>query len=270
MPTLSPPPESRIEQAVYACICRRNHSCTPNTHDACSELLGQQTIHAVQTIREGEEITVSYLEPGREWLSRQRHVPSRFGFDCGCALCTLSWPERDGSNVHQRRIAAIDTVVLSGSAEGRRALGGKFIDIVNEKLKLLEEEGMPRVWGHMAMVCVFTCCCAEAPRATWRTRTSGCAARSRQHAAASAVTRRSWMISRRSLAQLVRAIGHRRPNKVFICASLSSCVVCVSPLISARACQNFYKTQKTKIAELRSGLADCRQAMHATADGFLS
>ena len=155
------PPEGRIEQAVYTGICRLNHACRPNTHNAWSVALGQQTIHAVQRIRKGEEITVSYLEPGLEWHQRQQHMLSQFGCACECALCSLpAGRERERSDANQRRIAAIDSV-LSGSSEARRAVGTQIIDYVQEKVRLLEAEGMPQVWAHMDMVHAFTRCCVE-------------------------------------------------------------------------------------------------------------
>ena len=154
------PPEGRVEQAVYPGICRLNHSCVPNTHNAWSEVLGQQTIHAMHRISEGEEITVSYLTPGLERHRRQQHLRSKFGFECTCALCSLAGASRDASDTRQRRIAAIDGALSAGS-EARRALGAQITSLVTEKLRLLREEGMPETWGHVDMVYAFSQSCAE-------------------------------------------------------------------------------------------------------------
>eukprot|EP00752_Nemacystus_decipiens_P006630 g5961.t1 len=45
-------------------------------------------IRATELIREGEEITISYLEPREIALeSRRSRLKDQFGFDCSCALC---------------------------------------------------------------------------------------------------------------------------------------------------------------------------------------
>ncbi|CAN0090919.1 unnamed protein product, partial [Hapterophycus canaliculatus] len=45
-------------------------------------------IRATELIREGEEITISYLEPREIALaSRQSRLKDQFGFDCNCVLC---------------------------------------------------------------------------------------------------------------------------------------------------------------------------------------
>ena len=46
------------EAGVFFSVCRINHSCQPNAHEEWNAELGKETVHALQTIASGEEITI--------------------------------------------------------------------------------------------------------------------------------------------------------------------------------------------------------------------
>ena len=145
------------EGAVFADACRINHACCPNAHICWSKALAKQTVHAVHEIAAGDEITVSYAEPGSVCAARRSHLRNTFGFDCTCVLCALTGEALRASDARQRRLAAL--VALLAVPHARRAAGTKTVDLVTEKLRLLKAEGLPVEWAHMDMVDAFTCCC---------------------------------------------------------------------------------------------------------------
>ena len=68
------------EAAIFATICRLNHSCQPNCHAEWNGALQQKTVHALVAIAGGEELTICYLPPqGLERKVRQGQVRSGLG-----------------------------------------------------------------------------------------------------------------------------------------------------------------------------------------------
>ena len=66
-------------------------------------------IRAVQPIRAGEEITISYLnEPLQMHDARQEEMSRRYGFKCRCQVCRLTG--------HARVLSDIARFTLLGSA----------------------------------------------------------------------------------------------------------------------------------------------------------
>jgi len=59
-------------------VSRINHSCKPNAKHTWNSKLGEQTVYAVRLIREGEELTLSYLEGGAS-VERKRELRENFG-----------------------------------------------------------------------------------------------------------------------------------------------------------------------------------------------
>ena len=65
---------------------RINHSCRPNCRNFWSEGTGTRIIYAQREIREGEEITVSYIPLLKSIKDRQARL-QQYGFVCDCAAC---------------------------------------------------------------------------------------------------------------------------------------------------------------------------------------
>jgi len=151
--------EGRMAAATYALISRTNHSCRPNAHTAWNEKTGRQTLHAAQPIAEGDEILISYLEPGLTRDERRAQLRARFGFKCACALCSLEGAALARSDARQRRISEIDAITDDGG-DGTTA-HPRMAELVREKLELLVAEELPREWGHMDMACAFARCVVD-------------------------------------------------------------------------------------------------------------
>ena len=144
---------------MFAHACRINHACAPNAHVSWSKALAKQTVHAVQEIAAGDEITVSYAQPGNVCAARRSHLRNTFGFDCTCVLCALTGEALQASDVRQSRLAALAVLLAVPHASRASKTQTSTVDLVAEKLRLLKAEGLPVEWAHMDMVEAFTACC---------------------------------------------------------------------------------------------------------------
>ena len=151
--------DGSTEGSVFVHACRINHACAPNAHISWSKALTKQTVHAVQEIAAGDEITVSYAQPGNVCAARRSHLRNTLGFDCTCVLCALTGEALQASDVRQSRLDAL--AVLLAAPHASRASKTQTVDLVAEKLRLLKAEGLPVEWAHMDMVEAFTACCVD-------------------------------------------------------------------------------------------------------------
>ena len=72
-----------------------NHSCWPNS---VRSFLGNLLIvRAARDIREGEEITINYIENESGIQKRQKALYSGWGFNCKCTLCEIETAEQNGA-----------------------------------------------------------------------------------------------------------------------------------------------------------------------------
>ena len=117
-----------------------NHSCQHNSQNTWNENIRRLTIHALQDIREGEEITITYLPTTPAYAERQRFLQEKFKFDCKCELCLLPRTERECSDTRLREIQAIDKAIGSyfwGGLELEMAL-----NLLHTVFLLFDEEGI--------------------------------------------------------------------------------------------------------------------------------
>lgn len=86
----------RIHQGDNTClglcfepiVSMANHSCTPNAYIS---FIGRQlSLRALDPIKKGEEITISYIDPSYPLPIRQAEL-SRYYFTCTCDKCTSDW-----------------------------------------------------------------------------------------------------------------------------------------------------------------------------------
>ena len=150
------------QAAVFANVCRINHSCAPNSHYEWNASLGMETVHALRDIARDEEISISYLEPvGEERAARQLKLRERFGFECACARCSLEGDELAASEARQRALRSLNAEAGCGSDStsggGGRGGGGRGGGLGDEllaerlrklalQLRFMEHEGLPPVW----------------------------------------------------------------------------------------------------------------------------
>lgn len=168
---LEPKPGAR-RAALYPFTSRVNHSCQPNVHLAIREGDGV-TLHAVRAIGIGEEVSNSYLDVGKTRQERRATMASKFGFECRCTLCALCGSALTDSDRRQSRLAVIDRTLEAVGNEHARLEG-----LVEERAKVLAEEGLPSEWAWNEMLRVFTHYCMREDYVTarrWMRRTIGAA-----------------------------------------------------------------------------------------------
>lgn len=77
--------------ALYALICKMNHSCQPNCRVQYVGGLSQQPLHAqlvaLTRIADGEELCQSYIDLSLPYSERQRALAD-YGFQCACPRCS--------------------------------------------------------------------------------------------------------------------------------------------------------------------------------------
>ena len=88
---------SDYEAGVYQKASKFNHSCSPNARPWFNSDTGEIRIHALDTIRLGEEIFFMYLNT-RDFYSqprrlRQTYLLAGYHFTCACSACSLSEAE---------------------------------------------------------------------------------------------------------------------------------------------------------------------------------
>ena len=78
-------------------MSRFNHSCQPNAQYFWNEDTDTRDMRALRKIKQGEEITVSYISIGREQLfgrdERCNYIKDTYHFDCRCKACDMAGEE---------------------------------------------------------------------------------------------------------------------------------------------------------------------------------
>lgn len=129
-------PDSLIG-AIYATLCRANHSCLPNANPSWNDDFKAAALHAMRDIPAGEEITISYDEGGPS-SARRALLRDNFGFDCTCEVCSLAPPELQVSDARRVQIEQLDDAI----GDIARALRDPDACLADCRalLRLLEEE----------------------------------------------------------------------------------------------------------------------------------
>lgn len=91
--------------AIFLEASRINHSCIPNASYHWAPHLEMVQIRATKDIDEGQEITISYLDPCQLAHTRQRWLRDNYGFSCDCPACEDTYDPRSfASRSHDRRL----------------------------------------------------------------------------------------------------------------------------------------------------------------------
>lgn len=72
--------------AVFLNTSRFNHSCVPNATYTWNAGIGKETIHAMRDVKEGEEVTISYVDGEHDKRLRAWEL-RHYGFERGCEAC---------------------------------------------------------------------------------------------------------------------------------------------------------------------------------------
>ena len=122
---------------LYPRVSRINHECRPNCVSRYSPSTLAMDVVAYRDIKEGEELTFSYLPLNLPRETRQEMIRG-WGFNCTCSLCSASAAEVETSDRQRLRIqdvlASFDDPVNHTHDKVHRAL--------DEVLELVGREGM--------------------------------------------------------------------------------------------------------------------------------
>lgn len=73
--------------AVYQLASMFNHSCDPNLDITFPHNNAVLVLRARRDIRAGEELTLSYIDAGQDFKSRQEKLQFSYGIECNCTKC---------------------------------------------------------------------------------------------------------------------------------------------------------------------------------------
>jgi len=124
---------------VFANVSRINHSCRPNAKHTWNSILKKQTVYALRTIPEGEEITLSYLESGSS-AERQQTLKEAFNFTCACEVCSLPPAELKASDARILHAQRLDKTI--GNWDSARNSPAKLMKNGRKLLSIYNEEGI--------------------------------------------------------------------------------------------------------------------------------
>ncbi|KAM0553375.1 hypothetical protein ACHAPJ_007389 [Fusarium lateritium] len=124
---------------IFTISSRINHSCRQNAQHAWNENFQKLTIHAIDDIEEGTEITIMYIGKRLDYATRQHALKAKFSFDCHCDLCFLPANERKVSDARLTEIKQLEDSSYQG--------GIYFSPLVSlhgmrKVLQLLKSEGI--------------------------------------------------------------------------------------------------------------------------------
>lgn len=152
-------PFGRDEAGIFLDACRINHACDNNAQKCWNGNIKRHTVHALQNIDLGEEITIYYLGVTNNREARQDALRRKFAFTCACRLCSLPFDESRESDRRLNEILKIDLLI------GRHGLMGILSDPlqklrhVDRQVTLYNEQGpndagLPRAFLDAAQIAV--------------------------------------------------------------------------------------------------------------------
>ncbi|KAK4192385.1 hypothetical protein QBC35DRAFT_459557 [Podospora australis] len=104
--------------AVYPAVSRINHACKPNAYIRFIEDKLQVSVAAAKDIKQGEEITISYITLGKPSEERKKNL-KQWGFECSCDLCTASPAEVQASDNRRKKIEELRDYAIRAFQAGK-------------------------------------------------------------------------------------------------------------------------------------------------------
>lgn len=150
----SPPGEAQ-PSAIFLKASRINHSCCPNACFAWNPNLCQLTVHAMQDIPLGKEITIAYDIPFQSYATRQETFQKVYRFTCGCRACRIDTESGRRSEERRQRMEILwwDIEKEKESPSADKDLEYKLIQTFIELAKLEELDGgfLSSMYGRASM-----------------------------------------------------------------------------------------------------------------------
>lgn len=140
VPLLSSSPSTNPEQAhgVFLTLSKFNTSCHPNASLTWDQTRNVMSVHAIDTISPGDEITICYGQPLFAVCAERREYLMRLkGFWCMCRSCTLQGEESKASD---RRRAELCRLFKAIPFLGHDAPAG--LRVATQALQTLNAEGL--------------------------------------------------------------------------------------------------------------------------------
>lgn len=132
--------DSAAKSAVFLTASRINHACDCNAQNTWNESIKKLTIHATRDIRDGEEVTIFYLDRFASHDIRKVLLKARFRFDCRCGLCSLSGEPRRISDRRLDEIQSLDDRI--GDSHRMMSSPLSVLHDIRKLLTLLEQQGI--------------------------------------------------------------------------------------------------------------------------------
>jgi len=154
--------------AVYQTISRFNHSCYPNA------VFCDHEVRSIRDIKEGDEITISYLAQSklRSYSERQRELQQGFGFTCTCRLCAAEEEVKRKNDVQMGVIKARlsttkkfeDSIFLNPFCNHKELLASRgevILQQINAIVAILEDSSGPVLLKAQCLTSYFDFKCSE-------------------------------------------------------------------------------------------------------------
>ncbi|KAF5019475.1 hypothetical protein F66182_8514 [Fusarium sp. NRRL 66182] len=87
-----------LDCCIFKNSSRLLHSCAKNAHHHWNVALQKLTVHAIEDIPVGQEITINYCDVRQSRIERQFELFDKFRFECTCRLCSLTEQRLDESD----------------------------------------------------------------------------------------------------------------------------------------------------------------------------
>lgn len=127
---------------IFPKCSRFNHSCCSNAGYSWCNKLGLERVFAVKDIKEGKEISVSYLSE-HLWTTarseRRQHLLDEFGFRCCCDICSQDIEDVSASDTRRQKLSQLDAAIGDGVLIVTNP--GRALQFCKDVLHLLKEEG---------------------------------------------------------------------------------------------------------------------------------
>jgi hypothetical protein len=132
--------------AIFPHAARFNHCCNPNACFTWNEAIGKETIHVMNDVPAGEQITLSYCDMIHDKILRSWEL-KHYGFACDCRAC-IGDEDDENTFAHQSaerrfRLQELEreTRLLRGKWLEKGAKRDDFVKKLLEMAALHQKEG---------------------------------------------------------------------------------------------------------------------------------
>jgi hypothetical protein len=147
------------EGGIFLNASRINHACNNNAQKSWNENIKRHTVHAIQDIDEGEEITIYYLGVLNNRKTRQETLKRKFAFTCSCRLCSLPLDQSRESDRRLNEIVKLDDAIGRDGLVGIASIPLQKLRYVERQIFLYNEHGpddvgLPRAFFDVTQIAI--------------------------------------------------------------------------------------------------------------------